>query len=407
MEGGIKVDEEFELANMVDSQRGGGELGQGVVKAPGLILNLKGEVDEEVVNGSGGCEGVGAVLVLVGGDIAHAQGVDGDSWEIDPPEDNDLTVGRQFSKTSDDPRVSILDNTANLALNVHCGFSGIVAVKSGPHGHGRSAVLFDGGYGCGVVGELDHDTASFGHHVFGSEPDQHLYVFLADVEFVLGAYNFKGEGGDGSSELEPAVVSGEGVGDGFRPPARSEGVGFEGGIDSGDGDGPFGNEGLETDDGAVANFDGQPVDGGIDDAVLIVGLVAAVDIAGEGEVGVHVDDPPIMLGEGPPGVRGYVEVLVGLTHRGSRLEEDRVGVKFISIGDAFGQHVEEHVVFCVIKLTLNVGGDGYCIDFEDEINVNLFYAGIFDFGEEDTHFLVGSDCVEVDDLNPYLVVVGV
>ena len=89
------------------------------------------------------------------------------------------------------------------------------------------------------------------------------------------------------------------------------------------------------------------------------------------------------------------------------MEEDRVGVKFISICDTFGQHVEEHVVFCVIKLTLDVGGDGYCIDFQDEINVDLFYAGVFDFGEEDTHFLVCGDCVEVDNLNPYLVVVGV
>jgi len=80
-------------------------------------------------------------------------------------------------------------------------------------------VLFDGGDGRCIVGELDHDAASFGDHVLGSEPDEYLYVFLADVEFVLGAYNFKGEGGDGSSELEPSVVSGEGVGDGLGPPA--------------------------------------------------------------------------------------------------------------------------------------------------------------------------------------------
>ena len=183
-------------------------------------------------------------------------------------------------------------------------------------------MLFDGGYSCGVVGELDHDTASFGHHVLSSEPDQHLYIFLANVEFVLGADYLEGEGGDGTSEFEPAVVSGEGVGDCFGPPAGAEGVGFEGGINSGDGDGPFGDKGLETDDGTVADFDGEPVDGGVDDTVLVVGLVAAVDVAGEGEVGVHVDDPPVMLGEGPPRIRGYVEILVGFAHRCSRLEEN-------------------------------------------------------------------------------------
>ena len=268
-------------------------------------------------------------------------------------------------------------------------------------------MLFDGGHGGGVVGELDHDAASFGHHVLGSEPDQNLYVFLANVEFVLGADNLEGEGGDGASEFEPAVVSGEGVGDGFGPPAGPEGVGFEGGVDSGDGDGPFRDEGLEADDGAVANFDGKPVDGGVDDAVLVVGLVAAVDAAGEGEVGVHIDDPPVVLGEGPAGVGGDVEVLIGFADRGSRLEEDRVGVELVSVGDAFGQHVEEHVVFGVVKLAFDVGGDCDCIDFQGEIDVDLFYAGVFDFGDEDAHFLVGCDCVEVDYLYPYLVVVGV
>ena len=183
-------------------------------------------------------------------------------------------------------------------------------------------MLFDGGYGGGIVGELDHDTASFGHHVLGSEPDQHLNVFLANIKFVLGADDLEGKGGDGASELEPAVVAGEGVSDGFRPPAGAEGEGFEGGVNSGYGDGPFRYEGLETDDGAVADFDGQPVDGGVYNAVLVVGLVAAVDVAGEGEVGVHVDDPPVMLGEGPPRIRGYVEILVGFAHRCSRLEEN-------------------------------------------------------------------------------------
>ena len=51
-----------------------------------------------------------------------------------------------------------------------------------------------------VVGKLDHDSASFGHNVLGSEPGQDLPVFLAGVEFVLGGEDFKVEG-DGPSEL--------------------------------------------------------------------------------------------------------------------------------------------------------------------------------------------------------------
>ena len=118
---------------MVYSQRCSGELGQRVVEAPGLVLNLEGEVDEEVIDGPGGGEGVGAVLVFVGGDVAHAEGIDGDSGKIDPPEDNDLAVGRQFSKTSDNPGVGVLDDTANLTLNIYCGFACIVTVEGRSH----------------------------------------------------------------------------------------------------------------------------------------------------------------------------------------------------------------------------------------------------------------------------------
>ena len=83
--------------------------------------------------------------------------------------------------------------------------------------------------------------SSFGHNnVLGSEPNQDLHVFLADVEFVLGAEDFKREGGDGTSELNPAVVSGEGVGDSFSP-AGAEGKGLE--ADADPGDGPLGDEG--------------------------------------------------------------------------------------------------------------------------------------------------------------------
>ena len=70
-------------------------------------------------------------------------------------------------------------------------------------------------------------------------------VAVADLEFgywqtfslFWEARTSKGEGGDGISELKPAVVPGEGVGDSFEPPAEAEGVGLEGDADPGDGDG--------------------------------------------------------------------------------------------------------------------------------------------------------------------------
>ena len=48
--------------------------------------------------------------------------------EIDPPEDYDLSVGRQLSESSDDPG-GVLDDTADLALNVDCEFAGVVDVE--------------------------------------------------------------------------------------------------------------------------------------------------------------------------------------------------------------------------------------------------------------------------------------
>ena len=57
-------------------------------------MHLKREVSPEVVDSLGSREGVGVVLVGVGGHIAHSQGVDWSSREVDLPEDDDLTSCR-------------------------------------------------------------------------------------------------------------------------------------------------------------------------------------------------------------------------------------------------------------------------------------------------------------------------
>lgn len=139
-------------------------------------------------------------------------------------------------------------------------------------------MLFDCWDCCCVVGELDLYAASFGDYVLGSECYQDFHVFLANVEFVLRTHHFKCKIGNSSSQLQPSVVFGKGVGDGLRPPTRSEGETLEGSVNPGDGNRQFSDERLKTDDSSIANFNSQPVDGGIYDAILVIGLLAVVDI---------------------------------------------------------------------------------------------------------------------------------
>lgn len=66
-------------------------------------MDLEREVNPEVVDGLGGGEGVGAVLVGVGYHVTHAKSVDGGDWEVNVSEDDDLAIGRQLGESSDDP----------------------------------------------------------------------------------------------------------------------------------------------------------------------------------------------------------------------------------------------------------------------------------------------------------------
>lgn len=116
-------------------------------------------------------------------------------------------------------------------------------------------MLLDGGDSGGIVGELDFNGASFGDFMLNGKADKDFHVLLSNIQFVLNTHDLIVEVGDDSSQFEPPVVGSEGVGDGFGPSAGDEGVGLEGGIGSGDGEGELGEEGLEGDEGAIADFD--------------------------------------------------------------------------------------------------------------------------------------------------------
>ena len=66
------------------------------------------------------------------------------------------------------------------------------------------------------------------------------------------------------------------------------------------------DEWLEGDDGAIAYLDGQPVDSGVDDAVLVERGEAVENAATERELRVKVDDKPIVCLEAAGSLRGYI-----------------------------------------------------------------------------------------------------
>ena len=377
------------------------------VKIPSLILHLKREISEQIVNSFSIVEGIGAILVGVSHHISHSKSIDRHCREIDPTEDDDLTIGRQFCKTSNYPRITVLNNTADFSLNIDWRFSCIVSVQSGTHGDCWSAMLLDGWDCCCVVGELDLNASSFGDYVLSSECYQDFNVFLTNVEFVLRTNYLKCKIRNSSSQLQPSVVFSKSVGDGLGPPARSEGENLEGSINPWDGNGQFSDKRLKTDNGTIANFNSQPVNGGIDDAILVVRLLTVIDITWKRELRIQVNNPPVMLSKGPSGIRSYVEKLISFTNRSTSIEEDTTAINLISIGYAFCQHIEKHVIFCVVKLTFHVGGYWYCVYFQQEIHIDLLIVRIFYLCDEDFEFFTYCNCVKVDDLYPDMVVVGI
>ena len=112
---------------------------------------------------------------------------------------------------------------------------------------------------------------------------------------------------------------------------------------------------MKRDDRAIANFHCEPVDCWINDAILIERLLAVVDVAAEGELRIKVDDPPVILEKGASGIRGNVKVLIGHADFGSCLKENGATVDLIPFGDATCHHINEHVVFCLIEWTFDVG----------------------------------------------------
>ena len=118
LESRIQIDEEFELSYVAGSERCSLKHAHGVVKVPGDVLHLKREVSEQIVYCSGSCEGVGVVLIGISGHVAHSKGIDRYCRKINYSKNDDLTIGRQFCKSCDDPRICVLDNTAHLSLNI-------------------------------------------------------------------------------------------------------------------------------------------------------------------------------------------------------------------------------------------------------------------------------------------------
>ena len=70
------------------------------------------------------------------------------------------------------------------------------------------------------------------------------------------------------------------------------------------------------------------------------------------------------------------------------MEEDAATIELVPIGDAFAEHIEEHIVLGVIKLTLDICGDVNSVDFQDEIDVNLFDAWVFQLCDEDSEHTI-------------------
>ena len=88
-------------------------------------------------------------------------------------------------------------------------------------------------------------------------------------------------------------------------------------------------------------------------------------------------------------------------------KKNTADIWLVSIGDAFAEHIEEHIVLGVVELTLDVCGDVNSVYFQDEIDVNLLYAWIFQLCNENSELTISWDGSKVDYFNPGVVVVCV
>lgn len=134
LESRIKIDIKLELSNMTSPQRCRLKHIERSIKIPSLVLHLKREISEQIVNSFSIVESIGAILVGVSNHISHSKSINRHCREINPTKDDDLTISRQLCKTSNYPRITILNNTTNLSLNIDRRFSCIVSVQSRTHG---------------------------------------------------------------------------------------------------------------------------------------------------------------------------------------------------------------------------------------------------------------------------------
>lgn len=150
--------------------------------------------------------------------------------------------------------------------------------------------------------------------MFSGKTNEDFYVLLVDVEVVVSSNNLIVEVCDGTSQLKPSRVCSDCVGDCFAPSTRTEGIGLELSVDSGDGERKFGDFRLNADDGSVGDLDGQPVYGWVDDAMLVESRLAVEDCSAERELRVQVDDVPVVGGKRVASVRSHEHELVGGTY---------------------------------------------------------------------------------------------
>ena len=147
----------------------------------------------------------------------------------------------------------------------------------------------------GIIGELNFDGSFCGDFMGNGETDHDVNILLIDVEFILGAEDFKTEISDSSSQLEPSVRGRNGVGDSFGPSFGLPAVADVIGIDSGDGKGHLGDFRVERDEGSVVDVDGDPVDFLEDYTPLIEIVYAVVYHPVELELRIHHHDKPVVL----------------------------------------------------------------------------------------------------------------
>lgn len=129
----------------------------------------------------------------------------------------------------------------------------------------------------------------------------------------MGSEDRESEVSYAASKLEPSDQCRNRISDCFAPPSTLEGVALVSRISSGEGNREFGDERLKRNDGSIANLDGKPVDSRIDDAILIEGRLAVIDVAAKRELRIQIHYEPVVLGEGARRIGCNVHVFASIS----------------------------------------------------------------------------------------------